>query len=64
MLKKLHAGKAFVVGAVQRPPSVREPARAAHARFNVRAASANSGSDAAVEREAKFYLHSTLQVCL
>lgn len=63
MLKKLLDSGAMVVGALQRPASAWDRGSAdVRSKNIVRAASANTAAEAAVDREAKFHLHSTLQV--
>ena len=63
MLAKLQESGAMVVGVVQRPASAWDRGSAdARSKKGVRAASAATAAEAAVDREAKFHLHSTLQV--
>ena len=63
MLASLQGDAAFVVGAVQRPASAWDRSGAdGRSKRAMRAASSNTAAEAAVDREAKFHLHSTLQV--
>ena len=63
MIQKLHSSDALVVGAVQRPLAAWERVSLEPGAKNcVRAASASAAAEAAVEREARYHLHSTLQV--
>ena len=63
MIRKLHSTDALVVGAVQRPLAAWERVSTDPGAKNcVRAASSSAVVEAAVERETRYQLHSTLQV--